>query len=77
MCLRRRRLPWPLEPRESTEPVPEWEPREKMRAKKGCFFAGLLPLPAEEEGEEGERGVRGGLGCAGGWRVYTDAELGT
>ena len=67
MCLRRR-LPWPLEPRESTEP----EARENIRAKNGFF---MLPEDEGEDGDDGVRGVRGAF--AGGVCVYIDAELGT
>ena len=78
VCLRNR-LPWPLEPRESTEP----ELREKMRPKNVRLTPPLpLPLPADDgdkgdAGDEGpERcGVRGALVC-GVW-VYIEAELGT
>ena len=46
VCLRTNLLPWPLEPRESTEP----EPRLKIRAKNGFF--GLPDV--DEDGERGE-----------------------
>ena len=60
VCLRNR-LPWPLEPRESTEP----EPRLKIRARKGRFGLSV--------GDTGERGDLDDLAVD----VYTVAAFGT